>query len=101
HAGAGGLTEVPAATALGVGCLADDQRTANLGEVPLDRRCELRRHQIAGSDAALRWRRHAEYVRPAGANDHEIVGTPSAPQIGLDVRHHLVLPPPGLYRVAE
>ena len=100
-AGAKRFTEDAEGKALRVGCLADDQRAANLGEVPLDRRRELRRHQIAGSDAAFRRRRHAEYVRPAGADDHEIVGTPSAPQIGLDVRHHLVLPPPGLYRVAE
>src|SRR4029450_2117730 len=96
-AGGERFTEDIEGTALRVGCLADDQRAANLGEIPCDRGRELRRHQIAGSDAAFRRRRHAEYVLPAGADDHEIIRTPAAAPIGLDVCHHLVLPAAGLY----
>ena len=100
-AGGERLTEDIEGTALRVGCLTDDQRAANLGEIPCDRRRKLGRDQIAGSDAAFRRRCHAEYILPPGADDHEIVRTPAAAQIGLDVRHHLVLPAARLYRVAE
>ena len=86
---------------LRVARLAHDQRATDLHEIALDRGRELRRHQIARSDASFRRRRHAENLLAAGADDHEIVRTAAASQIGLDIRHHLVLPAAGPNGIAK
>src|SRR6516165_1169533 len=71
--------------------LAHDQRAANLDEITLDRRRELGGDKIAGSDCALRRRRHAQHFLAAGADDHEIIWTAAAAQIALDLGGHPVL----------
>src|SRR5579859_6284719 len=47
----------------------DHKRAANLREVACDRRRQLGGDEIAGGDAALRGRRHAQHVLAAGADD--------------------------------
>ena len=81
--------------------LADDERAADLGIVAVDAGRELGGHHVAALELLAARRRHAAHLRPADADDLEIVVDTLGAEEGLRLRDQLVVGATRTRRVTE